>query len=375
MERTDAHPDRTDSPPDRTGRRIELADAQSYWDPLPGWLNTASYGLPPRPGWDALQAALADWRAGATSWEPWDESTGRARAAFARLVGADPADVFAGSTAAAALAPVAAAVPDGGTVLVPDIEFTSNVFPWAVHADRGVTVVTAPVDRFVDRIGPGIDVVAVSAVQSATGEVADLPAIAAAGRAAGAVVAVDATQAVGWLPLDVAGLDALVVSAYKWLMAPRNLTFGYLSPRLRERCRPLNASWYAAGDVHDSYYGLPMNLAPDARRFDQSPPWFGMVSAAPTFELIERIGVDAIHRYDVALANAFRAGLGLPDGDSAIVSADVPGAAERFAAAGVRAAVRDGRVRASFHLYSTRHDVDLALDALDGLRPAPGPRG
>ena len=38
----------------------------------------------------------------------------------------------------------------------------------------------------------------------------------------------------------------------------------------------------------------------------------------------------------------------------------------RLEAAGVRAAVRAGRVRASFHIYSTEHDVDLALDALTG---------
>jgi hypothetical protein len=46
------------------GRTVELADAARLWDPEPGWLNTASYGLPPRPAWDALQAALADWRGG-----------------------------------------------------------------------------------------------------------------------------------------------------------------------------------------------------------------------------------------------------------------------------------------------------------------------
>ena len=66
----------------------------------------------------------------------------------------------------------------------------------------------------------------------------------------------------------------------------------------------------------------------------------------------------------MGLANAFRAGLGLPPGDSAIVSADIPGAEQAFAAAGVRAAVRGGRLRASFHLYSTQADVDLALNAL-----------
>ncbi|MDX6240734.1 MAG: hypothetical protein QOG10_5554, partial [Kribbellaceae bacterium] len=139
-------------------------------------------------------------------------------------------------------------------------------------------------------------------------------------------------------------------------------------PRLRELCRPINAGWYAAADVHGSYYGLPMELAPSARRFDQSPAWFSMVGSAPALELVAEIGVPAINQYDVTLANSFRAGLGLPPGDSAIVSADVPGADERFATAGVRAAVRGGRMRVSFHLYSTQADVDLALNALDGLR-------
>src|ERR1700754_4463310 len=141
-------------------------DYADLWEPEPGWLNTASYGLPPRPAWEALQAALSDWRVGATSWEPWDESTTRARASFARLVGADAADVFVGSTVSAALAPIAAALPDGSKVLTDDVEFTSNVFPWQVHADRGVSVVGVPGSELVGAIRPGIDVVAVSAVQS-----------------------------------------------------------------------------------------------------------------------------------------------------------------------------------------------------------------
>ena len=88
------------------------------------------------------------------------------------------------------------------------------------------------------------------------------------------------------------------------------------------------------------------------------------MAAAPTFELVEAIGVEAIHGHDVGLANAFRAGLGMAPGDSAIVSAGIPGAEERFAAADLRASVRGGRIRASFHVYSTPADVDRALDAL-----------
>ena len=45
---------------------------------------------------------------------------------------------------------------------------------------------------------------------------------------------------------------------------------------------------------------------------------------------------------------------------------DVPGAEEKLRAAGVRTAVRAGRVRASFHIYSTEDDVDRALAALRG---------
>ncbi|MDZ5620142.1 aminotransferase class V-fold PLP-dependent enzyme [Nocardioides sp. HM23] len=344
---------------------VDLTDAQSNWDVDPGWLNTASFGLPPRAGWDALQEALEQWRSGRGIWEEWQQSADTGRASFARLVGVGVEDVFAGSTVSAAMALIAASIPDGSTVLVTDIEFASNVFPWAAHADRGVTVVAAPVERLVDRIADGIDVVAIGLVQSATGQVSDLAAVSAAARAAGALVIVDATQAVGWLPVDAGLTDACVAGTYKWLMTPRGATFGYVSPQLQELMSPLQSGWSAA--VDDRYYGLEARLFEGARRYDQAPTWFTHVAAAPTLELVEAIGVEAIHRHDLALANAFRAGLGMAPGSSAIVSADVPGAEERFAAADIRASARSGRLRVSFHVYSTQADVDLALGALDGL--------
>jgi hypothetical protein len=210
--------------------------AQHLWTVEPGWLNTASYGLPPKPAWDALQLALADWRRGSTSWEPWDAPVNRARASFARLIGVPEADVAIGAQVSQLLAPIAAAVPDGGTVLLPDIEFTSNVFPWAVHGDRGVTVRTAPPAKLAERIDESVDVVAFALVQSATGEIVDYPAVVAAARAAGALVVVDATQATGWYPYDGSLADAVVNGAYKWLMAPRGTGFAYLSPASGPGC-------------------------------------------------------------------------------------------------------------------------------------------
>jgi selenocysteine lyase/cysteine desulfurase len=66
----------------------------------------------------------------------------------------------------------------------------------------------------------------------------------------------------------------------------------------------------------------------------------------------------------VALANRFRAGLGLEPSNSAIVRVEAEGAADRLEAAGIRAAVRAGSLRASFHVYNTEADVDAALGAL-----------
>lgn len=71
----------------------------------------------------------------------------------------------------------------------------------------------------------------------------------------------------------------------------------------------------------------------------------------------------AVREHDLGLAARFRAGLGLPPGNSAIVSLDLPAeAAARLDAASVKCASRDGLTRFSFHLSTSEADVDRALD-------------
>lgn len=340
---------------------MDLASAQGLWEPVPGWLNTASYGLPPKPAWDALQAALDDWRVGRTSWEGWDGSTVRTREAYARLIGVPVTDVAVGSAVSQLVAPVAASIPAGTRVVVPEVDFTSIVFPWMA---QGLDVVTVPVEKLADSVDASVGVVAFSLVQSADGTIAAYDEIVAAARAVGALVVVDATQACGWLPFDGSRADAVVTGGYKWLMGPRGTAYGYFAPSLRERMTPSAAGWYAGADVHTSYYGPPLRLASDARRFDISPAWHSFVGSAPALELVEEIGVAAIHDHNVRLADRFLDGLGKPPAGSAIVTVDVPDAQARLERAGIRAAVRAGRVRASFHVYSTDADVDLTLEAL-----------
>ena len=349
---------------------MTIEEARPLWQPEGIYLNTASFGLPPRPAWDALQAALADWRAGRTSWERWNDATDAARASFARLCGVPVEWVAVGGTVSGLVGLVAASIPDGTRVISTDAEFTSILWPFLAQG-RGVDVTCVPVARLPEAIDGRTDVVAFSAVQSSDGEVADLDAVAASAAHHGAVTVVDATHACGWLPFEASRFDAFVCAAYKWLLSPRGTVFMGVRPELLERLTPHAAGWYAGEDPHTSYYGPPLRLAATARRLDVSPAWFSWVGTAPALEVILDIGVEPIHEHDLRLAGEFRAGLGLEPGDSPIVAAEVPGAEERLRGTPVMASTRAGLLRTSWHLYNTEADVDRVLELLS---PAAAPR-
>ncbi|MFE1083828.1 aminotransferase class V-fold PLP-dependent enzyme [Brevibacterium sediminis] len=362
--------------------RLTIAQAHTEWDVQTAFLDSCSYGPPPRRGWDALQRSLDEWRVGSVPWPRWAESVDTSRELFGRLVGVPAAQVATGAAVSQLLAPIAAALPDGAEVLVPDIEFTSGVYPFAVHADRGVRVRTAPLNTLAEAVDESTTFVSFSAAQSATGEVADIPAITRAAREVGALTVLDGTQAAGWLPLNATEVDFLAVAAYKWLCAPGGTAFLTMPsqaiaadgshPRRAEffdRLKPLAAGWFAAGGA--ASYGMPMYLADGARAFDISPAWHSWVGTAPALELLLDVGIDQIHTHDLALANRFRTGLGLAESNSAIVSIDLgivdrswPGAPDRLDAAGVRYSQAGGNMRFGFHLFNDEADVDTALNAV-----------
>ncbi|MGH3143383.1 MAG: aminotransferase class V-fold PLP-dependent enzyme, partial [Gaiellales bacterium] len=65
---------------------LSIDAARDLWQPERPYLNTATFGLPPTPAFDAFQQALADWRHGRTSWEHWCDATDRSRELFGELV-------------------------------------------------------------------------------------------------------------------------------------------------------------------------------------------------------------------------------------------------------------------------------------------------
>ncbi|GAA4953173.1 aminotransferase class V-fold PLP-dependent enzyme [Streptomonospora halophila] len=333
------------------------------------FLNTGTYGLPPLAAHEEVLRAERDRAAGRLDLSVLDEAVSASRSAFAELMGLTPERVAVGSQASQFVGLAAASLPDGAEVVAVEGDFSSLLFPLLAQRERGVSVRLVPLADLAAAVRPTTDLVAVSAVQSADGAVAPLEDVLAAAAANGARTLVDATQAAGWLPLPADRIDLLVSCGYKWLLAPRGTCFLAGTPEALADLPPLAAGWYAGAEVWDSVYGGPLRLAADARRLDVSPVWTSWVGQAPALEFIADVGVEAVHRHNLALAARFRSGLGLERGDSAIVSLALPpGSAERLARAGVITSERAGRVRFCFHLSTTPADVDKAVEAVEEVK-------
>ncbi|MER7055905.1 aminotransferase class V-fold PLP-dependent enzyme [Streptomyces sp. NPDC000351] len=341
--------------------RAEFAPKTTY-------LNTASTGLLPA----RSLVAMRDAAASAAEGQPLDmfADVEACRSLFARLLGVPATRVAAGASVATFSGLVAASLPAGAEVLTAEADFSSLVNP--LHARGDLKVRGVPLERVAESVGPRTALVAVSAVQSADGRIADLAALRDAARAHGARTLIDASQSNGWLPLAAGDFDFVAAVGYKWVLCPRGVAF-LVVPEDFGGLTPLFAGWASGERPWDSCYGPVEELAHSARRFDESPALFSYTGARHSLALIEELGVDAVHAHDTALADRYRDGLGslghepVPAPGSAIVS--VPGLGHRqdeLGRAGVQVSDRAGSLRAAFHLYNTAADVDRLLDVLAG---------
>ncbi|BEK93601.1 aminotransferase class V-fold PLP-dependent enzyme [Nocardia seriolae] len=329
------------------------------------YLNSASYGLLPKSVLAAVNTAEEQRMRGEFDIPGVDPIIDECRAAFGRLTGFEAGQVAVGSQVSQLVGLVAQSLRPGAQVVVPEHEFNSVLWPFLVRADLEVRVV--PLAELPGAIRAGDDVVAAAVVQSADGAVLDVAATVAAARAHGARVLLDVSQAAGWLPVRDTGADWIVSVGYKWLLGPKGSAFLAGTPAALDDLTPAAAGWYAGYSPWETCYDGPLRLAEDARRFDVAPVWPAWIGQRPAFELIERIGVETIHRHDVALADRLRKGLGLPEGNSAVVSLEVSeDALARVKSARIVGAMRAGRLRLACHLYNTEDDIDRVLDVLAG---------
>jgi selenocysteine lyase/cysteine desulfurase len=333
------------------------------FDGADGFLDTATYGVPPRFVAEALRDCVHSWQQGCLDVTTFIDLMATTRAAYASLTGTDQHRVAIGSSTSSLIGLVAASIPDGSRVATLRGEYTSVTYPFAAQAARGVTVTELPHGQL-ENSAADFDVVAVSLVQSADGAVLDVESLRRSIAGSGTITVIDAVQALGWMDVELSWADVAAGASYKWLLGPRGVAWMSLSDRMCESLIPHMANPFAAEDLWSSLYGLPMRLAGDARRFDSWPAWFSLLGAGLSLPWLASLDRGAVQAHTVGLANRLRAELQIAPMDSAIVSIPVTKSADALRKAGIRAAVRAGAVRVGFHLYNIEADLDRLLDAL-----------
>ena len=348
---------------------VNLAAIREQFEPAPGtaYLDSASYGLPPRATVDALREAVAAWQAGTAWWlDDWDVQGEDCRAAFAALIGAASDEVALVPTVSVAVAAVAASLDAGEEVLVPAEEFTSGLFPFLVVAERrGVRVRQAPFRALAEAVRPETVLVATSLVRSQDGAVADLEPILAAAEAHGARVLIDATHGVPFVPVApfLGRIDYLICHGYKHLLCPRGAGFFRVRADRLDDVPPIMANWRSGSPAYSRSYGGGLDLAETAARFDVSLDWFAWVGARQSLDLLCRWQAEGAWAEPLALAADLAERLGLARPGSSIVSVPVTDLATVQAAlaeGGVRVSAPNGRLRLSTHVYTTAEHVERA---------------
>ncbi len=275
----------------------------------------------------------------------------------------------------------------GDNVVVPEMEFPSNYLPWLRLEGQGVELrrAAAPegrttADSLAAAIDDGTRVVALSAVQYFNGYRCDLARIAELARAHDALLVVDGTQAVGAMQVDVgrSGIDALVVSAHKWMLGPLGIGFMALSDRMFARTAVTEIGWLGVEAPFE--FRRRIEPRPDAARFEP-----GTENAAGIFGLLQRFeDIDAygpaaletrVLGLTARLSEALRArgftidspmGAGERSGILTFRHPGLDGEAmvETLKHEAMFLSFRHGAIRASPHYYNSEDEIDALVERL-----------
>jgi selenocysteine lyase/cysteine desulfurase len=343
--------------------------------PEPGstYLDSATYGLPPRPTVEVMARALERWQSGSADWvEEWDVRGEACRAAFARLIAVEPERVALIPSASVGVGLIAANLTEHDEVVVPGEEFNSVLFPLLVAAHhKGTSVREVGFEHLADSVTPTTTLVAFSLVRSQSGETARQTEVVDAARQVGARTLIDATHAVPFVAVDPRA-DFVVCAAYKHLLSPRGVAFLSIAREHWDSTPAWLANWRSARDPYHVYYGGPLDQSPSAARFDVSLAWHAWAGAAESLRLLADWQSAGVLSESLGLARRLADRLGLARPQGSIVSVPVEDAETvrvQLSGAGVKAAVRAGSVRLSTHVYNTPEDVDRAASVLQRFVP------
>ena len=366
------------------------------------YLDHAAIGPLSHPAADAIRrfATQAELE-GDTVWPQWARGAQRLRDGFSQLMSCKSDEIALVPNTSTGINLVAEGFPwkPGDSIVVPDGEFPSNLFPWQNQVSRGVELRVVPrrgiavsAEDLMERVDDSTRLIALSWVGYATGFRVDIRQIVEAAHRRGVLVFLDAIQGLGVfdLNLDEIQVDFLAADGHKWLLGPEGLGIAFIREKHLDLLRVGNVGWNSVKNAFN-YTDPQLELRRNATRFEPgSGNLLGAAALAESLEVFLKVrrahGPNAIGERVVELANQLARRLtdagaktAMPETGhrSGIVQFELPGVEpsefrNRALDSGCVLSCRGRGIRASIHAYNDESDIDRIVEvasSFSGVSP------
>ncbi|UCR85836.1 aminotransferase class V-fold PLP-dependent enzyme [Pseudomonas chlororaphis] len=190
----------------------------------------------------------------------------------------------------------------GDQIVISDEEFPSNRVVWEALASQGVEVLQVslkgddPEGALLAACGPRTRLMAISAVQFASGLRLDLQRLGAGCKQQNVLFCIDAIQQLGAQPFDVQAYqcDFAMADGHKWMLGPEGLGVFYCRSELRAQLKLHEFGWHMLEHMGD-YSRNEWEPAKSARRFEcGSPNMLGAMALEASLSLLEEVGMEHV---------------------------------------------------------------------------------
>ena len=275
----------------------------------------------------------------------------------------------------------------GDRVLLNDVEFPANVYPFLNLKKEGVEVdfvksqngiVTA--EDVIENLKPETKLVSISQVQFLSGYRVYLEKIGKVCRDKEIIFSVDAIQGLGAVKLDVtkSNIDFISCGTQKWLLGLPGLAFIYISKQLQEQLEPKYVGWLSVENPWDRL-NYQQKLKSSANCFQNGTiSYIGIYALNTSIQLFKEIGFDKIEKQVIENSIYF-----INELDKIGIKSSLKDCDEKYLAGitafkhekrekifkqlgekNIRLSLREGMIRFSPHFYNTGDEIDIIINEL-----------
>jgi selenocysteine lyase/cysteine desulfurase len=275
----------------------------------------------------------------------------------------------------------------GDEVILNDVEFPANVYPFMNLKDIGVEIdfvksengiVTA--ENLIHAITPKTKLISVSYVQFLSGYKIELEKLGSACKDKGIILSIDATQGLGALTLDVqkCSIDFISCGTQKWMLGLQGMAFIYISEELQSILKTASVGWLSVENAWD-LIDYDFTLKKTANRYQPGTlNTFGVYAINASLKMFDEFGFNNIE--EQVLSNSKYLIEQLTDigftpllknfskkNFAGIISFKREDAEDIFnylQTKNIVIAVRGGVVRLSPHFYNTKDEINKVVAEL-----------